>query len=131
MRCLYIFYNKNMSSGTCCWPFLSHSHGTASWFPMCARFRVASLAPFPHAQLELPFTSSWFAKQGVADIDMKGLGIHQSDEAMQNYGFLLGRLRLVLVRIDFKRRLRLLSASGYSSRKRLSHRPSLYNLYSG
>ena len=45
--------------------------------------------------------------------------------------FLLDWLWLVLACIDFKRRVRLLLASGYSSRKQLSLWPSLDNLYSG
>ena len=66
------------------------------------------------------------------DIDMKGIRqMRPVLRSMKVYDFLLDRLRLVLARIEFKRWVRLLSASGYSSRKRLSLRPSLDNLYSG
>ena len=58
------------------------------------------------------------------------------DEAMQKheshvYDFLLDWLQLVLACINFKRQVKLISASGYSLRKWLSLWPSLDNLYSG
>ena len=78
MRCLYIYkYVLRHLLLALPKPFSQYSLMVSH---VCS-LSVASLAPFPHAQLELPFASLWFAcaKQGgVADVDTKGLGIHHA-----------------------------------------------------